>query len=347
MNYYRKTLQLNPTHALAFYNMGTALHGKNRISEAISYYQKAFQLNPDIIGAYYNLGTIFQGKKQLDEAIMYYRKALDLDPGLVDPYYNIGLALQEQGRQAEAFAAYDKALQYNPSFLPARWAKCIAQIPVIYPDSAAYLRFPHTLRSELIKFRDSLSLHTAQEIEAAAEAIGKQQPFFLAYQGLNDRELQQIYGDLVSRIMSLRYPQFAERPPLPSISLTEPLSIGIVSGFFYYHAVWKIPIKGWIGNLNKERFSLYGYYTGQKKDKETEFARKYCSRFVEDIFSFEELCNIIRKDNLHILIYPEIGMDPTTRETCSSAVGPHPVYNMGTSRHFRYFLPSTIFSAAI
>ena len=98
--------------------------------------RRPLQLNPDIIGASYNLGTIFQGKKQLDEAIMYYRKALDLDPGLVDPYYNIGLALQEQGRQAEAFAAYDKALQYNPSFLPARWAKCVAQLPVIYPDSA-------------------------------------------------------------------------------------------------------------------------------------------------------------------------------------------------------------------
>ena len=65
---------------MAFYNMGTAFHGKNSIDEAISFYQKALQLNPDIIGAYYNLGTIFQGKKQLDEAVMYYKKALDLDP---------------------------------------------------------------------------------------------------------------------------------------------------------------------------------------------------------------------------------------------------------------------------
>ena len=56
---------------------------------------------------------------------------------LADPYYNMGLALQEQGKQSEAFAAYDKALQYNPSFMPARWAKCIAQIPVIYSDNSA------------------------------------------------------------------------------------------------------------------------------------------------------------------------------------------------------------------
>ena len=311
MHYYQKTLQLNPTHALASYHMGTAFHGNNLISEAISCYQKAVQLNPDIIGAYYNLGTIFQGKKQLDEAIIYYKKALELDPSLVDPYYNIGLALQEQGRQAEALAAYDKALHYNPSFVPARWAKCVAQIPVLYSDASAIAASRANYRSELIKFRDTLSLANAHEIESAAETIGKQQPFFLAYQGMNDRELQQTYGDLVCRIMSLRYPHLAERPPLPSVSPDEPLRIGIVSGHFYYHAVWKIPIKGWIENLDKERFSLYGYYTGQKKDRETAFARKCCSRFVEDVFSFEALCNIIRKDNLHILIYPEIGMDPS------------------------------------
>ena len=322
IGYYQKTLQLNPAHALAFYNMGTALHGLNKSDEAILYYKKALHLNPNIAGAYYNLGSIFQSKKQLDEAILCYKKALELNPRLADPYYNMGLAFQEQGRQPEAFDAYDKALLYNPSFMPARWARCIAQIPVIYSDTSAIGASRANYRSELIKFRDTISLDTAQEIKAVAEAIGKQQPFFLAYQGLNDRELQQIYGDLVSKIMSLRYPHFAERHPMPSISPGEQLRIGIASGFFYYHAVWKIPIKGWIENLNKDRFRLYGYYTGQKKDKETDIARKCCSRFVENISSFEELCNIIRSDNLHVLIYPEIGMDPTTLKLASLRLAP-------------------------
>ncbi len=322
MNYYRKALQLNPAHAFTFYNMGTAFHGKNLISEAIACYQKAVQLNPNLIGAYYNLGTIYQEKKQLDEAIMYYEKALDLDPGLVDPYYNMGLALQEQGRQAEALAAYEKALQYKPAFVPARWAKCVAQIPVIYPDAEAVSSSREQYREELLKFSSSLSLSTAEERSSAAEAIGKQQPFFLAYQGLDDRDLQQIYGDIATRIMSSKYPQFSGRPPLPSASSEEPLRIGIVSAFFYYHAVWKIPIKGWIGNLDKERFRLYGYHVGQKKDRETDFARKCCSRFVEDLFSFEALCSIIRNDNLHMLIYPEIGMDPTTLKLAALRLAP-------------------------
>lgn len=198
----------------------------------------------------------------------------------------------------------------------------MAQIPVIYPDQSTIEISRLNYREELINLRDTISLKTSQEIQSAAETVGKQQPFFLSYQGLNDRDLQKIYGDLVCRIMSLRYPHFSERPSVPSWTPGEPLRIGMVSGFFYYHAIWKIPIKGWIENMDRNSFKLYGYYTGTKKDNETETARKYFHRFVEYTHSFEEFCKIIRKDNLHVLIYPEIGMDPTTVKLAALSLAP-------------------------
>ena len=109
---------------------------------------------------------------------------------------------------------------------------------------------------------------------------------------------------------------------MPSHLLDEPLRVGFVSGFFCMHSNWKIPIKGWIENLNKHRFSLYCYYTGKKKDKATEDARISSVHFVEDIYSFEKLCKIIREDNLHVLIYPEIGMDPITMRLASLRLAP-------------------------
>lgn len=110
--------------------------------------------------------------------------------------------------------------------------------------------------------------------------------------------------------MALRYPQFLNRHSLSCHSNGEPLRIGIVSGYFYQHSNWKIPIKGWIENIDKKRFSLFGYYTGKVKDKETGVASQNFKKFVEDTYSFNKLCQIIRNDNLHVLIYPEIGMDP-------------------------------------
>jgi protein O-GlcNAc transferase len=320
--YYQKAIQLNPSHEQALYNLAAAFHEKNQIDKAIYYYQKALQLNSQFIGAYYNLGTIFQGKKLFDEAIACYRKAIQLNPNLVDPYYNMGVVLQEQGKTIEALAAYDKALQINPSFTSARWARCICRIPIIYQSQSGIETSRARYRDELVKLKDGIPLHTSQEVEAAVEAVGKQQPFFLAYQGRNDKDLQQLYGDLVCRIMSSKYPEFADRPPMPPCLAEEPLRVGIVSGFFYYHAAWKIPTKGWLKNIDKGRFKLYGYYTGKKKDKETEIAKRCFSRFTEEVRPFEELCRTIRNDNLHILIYPEIGMDPATIKLAALRLAP-------------------------
>ena len=109
---------------------------------------------------------------------------------------------------------------------------------------------------------------------------------------------------------------------MPSLESGEPLRVGIVSGYFYHHSVWKIPIRGWVMNIDKQRFKLYGYYTGKIRDSETDIAKRYFVRFIEDISSFDGLCKIIREDNLHVLLYPEIGMDPTTVRLAALQLAP-------------------------
>jgi len=320
--YFKKALNANPKHTLSLYSLGIVFHKKGRLDEAATYYQRALELDPNLIAVYYYLGTIFQGEKQLDKAIICYKKAIDLNPDRAAPYYSMGVALQEQGKINEALNAYDKAIKHNPSFVLARWVKCMSQIPIFYPDQSSIESSRELYQEELIKLRDTISLNSPNDISLASEAIGQKQPFFLAYQGLNDRELQKMYGELVCKIMSAKYPQFAERPPMPLHLPGEPLRIGVVSGFFYYHASWKIPIKGWIENIDKNRFRLFGYYTGKKKDKETAIARQCFSRFVEDVHSFEELCEIILNDNLHVLIYSEIGMNPISIKLAALRLSP-------------------------
>lgn len=266
---YQKNLQVNSDHASSWFNLGTAFHAKNQFDLARAYYEKAIEADPGLIGAHYNLATIYQAGKHLDKAIMHYQKVIELNPALTDPYYNLGLAYQEQGQQKEALSCYDRALRINPSFTAARWGRCMAQIPPVYPDQSSVQIARRNYHHALLTLHDTVALKTPREIQTAYEAIGKQQPFFLAYQGFNDRELQTLYGGLVCRIMSAKYPQFSTRPDLLPPFPGEPLRIGIVSAFFHYHAVWKIPMKGWLENLDKRRFSLYGYHTGTKKDGET------------------------------------------------------------------------------
>jgi len=314
---YQKAIQLNPSNYDAYVNLGIVFKEKGQLDDAITYYQKALQLKPDLFAAYNNLGKAFQEKGQLDDAETCLQKALQLKPDSPEIFFNLGTVLMEQGKQGQALSAFDKVLNYNPHSVIACFAHCISQLPIIHQDQSSIYTSRKNYHDELVILRDTISLNTKQDIVSAAKAIGVIQPFYLAYQGLNDRELQQIYGSLVCRIMALRYPQFADRPAMPPNISGEPIRVGFVSGYFYNHSVWKIPTKGWIENLNKGRFELYGYYTWKKKDDETDHARQYLKRFVEDIYSFEDLCSIIQRDNLYILIFPEIGMDPITVKLAS------------------------------
>lgn len=319
--HYQKAIEIRPDHAIALYNLGSAFHEKGQLPSAISYYEKCLQLNPNAM-AYNNIGSAFMQKGDVDEAVSYYQKAVKFNPNYAYAYYNLGTSLREQNRHDEAIAAYDRVIGIHPDNMAAHLARCVSQLPIMYPTEPDIRVHRDRYSTELMNLATLIDIRNPRHLEAAAAAVGSHQPFYLAYQGLNDRDLQRFYGNLVYRIMSARYPQFSGRPSTPTAPHGERLRVGIVSGFFCYHSNWKIPIKGWGENLDRDRFALYGYYTGKIKDQETATARQFFSKFVEDVFSFENLCGVIKEDDLHVLLYPEIGMDPLTVQLASVWLAP-------------------------
>jgi protein O-GlcNAc transferase len=309
---YEKALLLNPNITEAYNNIGYALLEKKQYEESMIYFKRAIDISPDVAGTYFNLGNANKELHNFDEAIAHYSRALSINPNSPEIYLNLGYIYEYIGHNEDAITQYDKAFALDPDFFAARFARCMAQLKPIYGDPQSIQIARSNYRHELADLRNILSLETPLNIERAAGAVGSGQPFLLAYQGLEDCELQKDYGDLLCKIMSRKYPLFADRPPMPSFSEKEPVRVGIVSGYFYAHSNWKIPLKGWVENINRKRFSLYGYYTGDKNDQETQRARGYFAKFIDDVYSFEDLCHIIRNDKLHVLIYPEIGMDSTT-----------------------------------
>ena len=77
----------------------------------------------------------------------------------------------------------------------------------------------------------------------------------------------------------------AAMPAPPEVG--EPVRVGFVSSHFYAHSNWKIPIKGWMSQLDRNRFAVLGYHLGRERDQETEVAAKLCSRFVHRAMSLE------------------------------------------------------------
>jgi predicted O-linked N-acetylglucosamine transferase (SPINDLY family) len=297
---------LQPDFAAAHHNRGNALQRLKRFDDALASYDRALAARPDYPEALNARALALQELKRHDEALTACERAIAARPGYPEALYLRGSILRAMNRSEDARAAYAAALAARPGYAEARLARCMAELPILYRDAAeidacraAYERELRALAAEVAsgKVGDDL-----------AGAIGSNLPFFLAYQGRNDRELQRVYGEMVCRLVSAR---FGPAPIAPPPSAGEKLRVGIVSGYFSQHSNWKQPISGWLDQLDRARFRLFGYHTSGRTDAATRKAASLCERFVQGPLPHGRWRQEILHDGPHVLIYPEIGMDST------------------------------------
>jgi protein O-GlcNAc transferase len=320
--HYREAVRLKPGFCEPYCNLGSLLKAQGKLKEAVDSCSKALAINPSHALSLFNMGNALAQGGKLEQGIEYYRKALSLKPDLAEAHLNLGHALHEEGKKEEAAAHFERALELKPDSFETQFGNCIRRIPLIHDSMEEVEESRVHYRRDLGKLAAGINLSEPEMVAQATRIVGNHQPFFLAYQGLNDRELQSLYGSLLVRIQSARFPKWSKKKPMPALNPGEPLRIGFVSGFFHYHSNWKIPIKGWVSNLNPKEFRLYGYYTGQTVDEQTEAARRCFYRFSENIFTVEQWCERISGHRLHALIFPEVGMDPRTVRLASLRLAP-------------------------
>ena len=314
---YERALALRPDFAEAHNNLGNALKEQGRLGEAAACFERALALKPNLAAGHNNLGGVFKVQGRLGEAVACYKRALALRPDFAEAQSNLGGALQQQGELAEAVACYERALALKPDFAEARFALCMAQLPIVYNDEAEI----DTRRAAYQEKLQALSDYADRQgtPRGLARSVGTSQPFYLAYQGYNDRECQIRYGSLICRIMADYYPPAAL--PVPP-QRGEPVRVGIVSGYFRQHSNWKIPVKGWLTQLDRRRFRIFGYHTGVKTDGETTTAAAMCDRFVQGPLPGDRWREEILRDAPHVLIYPEVGMDPVSARLAAQRLAP-------------------------
>jgi protein O-GlcNAc transferase len=307
---YRQAIAIDPNCAEAYNNLGSTLDSQGKFKDAIAFYEKAISIQPDSAGVYNNLGNTYQEQNELELAIAAYANAIAINPNLAEAHYNLGNIFHSQGKLEAAIESYQQTLRCNPDFEQAKFAICMAQLPVIYATSEEiHLRrsnYQHHLQ-DLARYYQAAG---RQKRAKAADAVGSLQPFFLAYQGLCDRDLQQTYGETICQLMASRYPQWSKPLALSPLETNEKIRVGVFSGYFHNHSVWKIPVKGWVQNLDRNKFELFGYYTDTKRDRETIIAQRAFDKFIQASLPVENWCETIEKDKLHVLIFPEFGMNP-------------------------------------
>ncbi|HYV39949.1 MAG TPA: tetratricopeptide repeat protein [Gemmataceae bacterium] len=122
---FEQALQLMPTDADAYSNLGNIFDIQGNFDEAMDRYQQALRHNPAHVEAIYNLGVILAKKNRDDEAGDHYRQALRLKPDHVDAHYNLAIGLAKHGHFDEAKVHYDQALRYKPDYAEAHWNRAV------------------------------------------------------------------------------------------------------------------------------------------------------------------------------------------------------------------------------
>lgn len=117
---YRRAIQLDPTLANAFTNLGNLMCKRDRQDEAERMYTRALKLDPEQPEAHYNAGFIAFERGDLPSAAESFERALTSDPGFADAHFNLAMALQELGREDEARPHWETYLKLDPD---SQWAE--------------------------------------------------------------------------------------------------------------------------------------------------------------------------------------------------------------------------------
>ncbi len=344
LQYFIKASEINPSNPCIYYNTGNIYKDTERFEEALSFYKKAIEIQNDFFAAYYNSAIVYQELKKFDEAISFYKRAIELQPDFADSYYNMSLCYIAKGQTETAMKFLIKAAELNPdyaeeifnniksSFTGANssdrlFSWCMSHLLTIYENEQNIELSRLRYSEELNNLINTVSLNDESQLKKLSEAIGYNKPFYLASHGKNNRNLQEKYGNFICKVMSLRYPEFSKSPEIDVFE--KPIRVGIVSGFFREHSVWKIPTRGWLEGFDCNKIVLYGYHTGNKEDKITSYAKNFFHKFTEKSESFEEMCMSIKNDKLHAIIFPEIGIDPLVIKLACLRLAPVQCVSLG------------------
>jgi protein O-GlcNAc transferase len=325
----RRALELTPGLPGAHFNLGVAYRSLGNPHEALAAFRRAAELAPGFAEAHQSIGSVLREQRELEEAERSLRTALALKPDLPEALLELGHVHRGTGDWRAAIDAFRRAVSVDPGFARARWAATVAQIPAVDDADTDRDERRRAFAGELEALEAWFA--SARDPEAL-EAVAVQQPFYLAYHEVSNRELLARYGRLCASLMQRWQQDAGLAPPPPtrnSRGADGRIRVGIVSGHLYYHSVWSALVRGWVQRLDRDRFELHLFHLSGRRDAETERAVSLATSFHQAKGGFEYWARFIHGSGMDVLIYPEIGMDPTTARLASMRLAPVQVTSWG------------------
>ncbi|KAA8498090.1 putative UDP-N-acetylglucosamine--peptide N-acetylglucosaminyltransferase [Porphyridium purpureum] len=120
LHVYVEAVQVLPTYARAFYNIGVAHAELGVVHMALEAYERAVALSPDFAEAWCNMGVIHKAAGNIPKAVEMYERALSINSNFELAKRNLSVALSDlatlmkPNSMKQVIALYKRALSYNP-----------------------------------------------------------------------------------------------------------------------------------------------------------------------------------------------------------------------------------------
>jgi CRISPR-associated protein Csy1 len=332
---------LDASHSRAWNNLGNALRTAGRLTEARAALQHAVRIQPDYAVAWGNLGIVQRDLGSDSEAEASLRRALSFAPDNRPFVVVLAGMLRAQGRIDEAAELFGRAAglakpdaavlvllagtlaerddldgagrTYRaarvaaPRSLRAALGDALT-LPMIYRDVSDLKRFRSRFDRGLRRLESDIEmLVRGRRFREVIDDL-RWTNFLLAYQGEDDRRLQERFAGVLHRAIAAVGPEWIE---VPRRSVRGPRTkVGFASAFFNDGTVGRY-FRAWIATLDRDRFEVYVYHL--RRDV-TPFLREIAPhvdhvRTFADALTPSAIAPVVKGDGLDVLVYPELGMD--------------------------------------
>ncbi|MBY0403716.1 MAG: tetratricopeptide repeat protein, partial [Cyanobacteria bacterium] len=293
-------------------------------SKAIPHYVEVLKRTPEDYRSYYNLGTAYWNTHQSSLAISSYEKALEINPHYEEALNGLAHIYFTLNETQRAVDLLDKAFKYTQK--PQYLLKKALTLPIIYPTSKAVEEWRNHQWGTL-QTVNKLSF----TLQDPLKDIGLTN-FYLAYQGQNDKAHQQLLGEILAKALpQMPYTDRNKKnslasktnQPIHHVRTQKPYRIGVISKFLYEnHTITKL-YQPLLDQLNRDEFQPIYFVINSSQAQTTPLKPSHGDPLIVlSPSDLEKNRHCILEEDLDLLFYLDIGMDPTTYFLAFSRLAP-------------------------
>lgn len=298
-------VRLLPRSAEALRLQGDALRELGRPAEALTLLEKAVSLDPKQQQVYLDIGFCHRQLDQDEKAETAFLEALRHAPGDADGHANLATLMAEQGRVEEARGHAREAILRRPE--PRLKLLSATVLPVLCDSVEEIDRVRERFDRET-----RVLLDEGVRIDPTMQVIPNH--FYLAYHGRDDRPLME-------RVAALTDGPRVHRPVLKPTPARDKIRIGFLSKYLKGHTIGQLN-RGLISRINRREFEVVLFMIDGVTDSLSQEIARSADRMIPLALPVPAAMATVLREELDLLFYPELGMDPLTYTLAHSRLAP-------------------------